>query len=95
MTVAILPKRSISILPRTSIFEKGGAGSGDFGHAGRPGEVGGSGEGGGFSAEDRLRTGKIKSSKKLGGGVNDGAPVLILGGGALTSTFPIDFCTAV
>ena len=28
---------------------KGGAGSGNFGHAGRPGEVGGSGEGGGGS----------------------------------------------
>lgn len=31
----------------------GGKGSGNFGHAGRPGEIGGSGSGGGKSAEDR------------------------------------------
>lgn len=30
---------------------KGGAGSGNFGHGGRPGEVGGSGEGGGSSVD--------------------------------------------
>jgi len=35
----------------------GGEGSGNFGHAGRPGEVGGSGEGGGGSSE--IRTGII------------------------------------
>ena len=33
-------------------FQKGGTGSGNFGHEGRPGEVGGSGEGGGEGSPD-------------------------------------------
>ena len=34
---------------------EGGAGSGNFGHAGRPGEVGGSGEGGSFPQGEEQR----------------------------------------
>ena len=33
-------------------MQKGGQGSGNFGHAGRPGEIGGSGEGGGSTATE-------------------------------------------
>ncbi len=43
---------------------KGGEGSGNFGHGGRPGEVGGSGEGGGKEWEDKLKElGVIKNDK--------------------------------
>jgi len=35
-----------------TFIEKGGAGSGNYGHEGRPGEVGGSGEGGGGGYKD-------------------------------------------
>jgi HK97 family phage portal protein len=46
---------------------KGGEGSGNFGHEGRPGEVGGSGPGGGTSGGD-----KPKPSDGGGGGTSDG-----------------------
>ena len=39
-------------LDKSNVVRKGGEGSGNFGHAGRPGEVGGSGEGGGGSRPD-------------------------------------------
>jgi hypothetical protein len=44
--------------------EKGGEGSGNFGHEGRPGEVGGSGPGGGFVPDqEKLKTGAGASSE--------------------------------
>lgn len=42
--------------PFESDFLKGGSGSGNFGHAGRPGEVGGSGPGGGASGRESARS---------------------------------------
>jgi DNA-binding ferritin-like protein len=37
-----------------SVSQKGGAGSGNFGHSGRPGERGGSGEGGGSDSDKKI-----------------------------------------
>ena len=42
----------------------GGQGSGDFGHAGRPGEVGGSGEGSGNKGAEKA-SGKLNSRKPI------------------------------
>ena len=57
---------------------QGGDGSGNFGHEGRPGEVGGSGEGGGFDGELGVGTGDeaFKSVHEIGE---------VSGGGASTT----------
>lgn len=51
-------------------FQKGGEGSGNFGHEGRPGEVGGSGGGGGGTAssigERRVRIKDVTRETKPG-----------------------------
>jgi len=44
--------------------EKGGAGSGNFGHSGRPGERGGSGEGGGGSPSGSSETSIVNQKKQ-------------------------------
>lgn len=52
----------------------GGAGSGNFGHSGRPGEIGGSSDSGGTSnrgSVKALKTGKITSSTLLDGSNNE------------------------
>jgi len=41
---------------------KGGDGSGNFGHAGRPGEVGGSGAGGSFEKEGQIREQRLREA---------------------------------
>lgn len=46
VTKAVKPSITLLARPRASIRLKGGEGSGDFGHKGRPGQVGGSAEGG-------------------------------------------------
>jgi hypothetical protein len=45
--VALAPSVAARLLWKAFLRVAGGAGSGNFGHEGRPGEVGGSGEGGG------------------------------------------------
>jgi hypothetical protein len=64
-----IQQRLTSIKCKTYI--KGGPGSGNFGHEGRPGEVGGSGGGG----ETPFSSGSISSDEYLGGGVT--APLLV------------------
>lgn len=49
---------------RISEIEKGGEGSGNFGHEGRPGEVGGSGEGGNQISEPKYPKIKIDYTEK-------------------------------
>jgi len=63
---------------------KGGEGSGNFGHEGRPGEIGGSQEGGGSSEGSSTKVGKHtfdKYPEKVGSGVkiNDKEYVLTKG----------------
>lgn len=47
----VLPSKitKLNEIEELDTFYNGGKGSGNFGHAGRPGEVGGSGKGGGYS----------------------------------------------
>lgn len=46
--MAVLSWAEMQASERVGVVEKGGPGSGNFGHEGRPGEVGGSGPGGGY-----------------------------------------------
>jgi hypothetical protein len=76
MEVVVFYKKNLHFKSLSKIFIKGGPGSGNFGHVGRPGVVGGSGEGGGsagakpkkpieFTAEDVFideYTDKLKST---------------------------------
>lgn len=51
----------------SALLELGGEGSGNFGHAGRPGEVGGSGEGGGETREAKTQAISERILKESGG----------------------------
>ena len=51
--MAVLSWAEMQASERVEVVEKGGPGSGNFGHEGRPGLVGGSGEGGGMRQLDR------------------------------------------
>ena len=46
--------KSLNSLEGMSAYENGGKGSGNFGHKGRPGEVGGSGDGMGVTVSDKI-----------------------------------------
>lgn len=48
-------------------FHNGGKGSGNFGHSGRPGEVGGSGKGQGEASDERTNEGDIAQRMKKAG----------------------------
>ncbi|MFA4974461.1 MAG: hypothetical protein WC683_17785 [bacterium] len=69
--IAKLPPRGSAGIPeetkavrRIEIISKGGPGSGNFGHAGRPGEIGGSGPGGGDNSpsKDATRASRMTDS---------------------------------
>ena len=49
----------------SDIFENGGKGSGNFGHSGRPGRVGGSGDGEGFMEDPRMSKSFAKQLEKV------------------------------
>ena len=57
---------------REALKVLGGAGSGDFAHAGRPGEVGGSGEGGGPISYDEQKNGMAKAQHQMDAADNMG-----------------------
>lgn len=46
-------EKKINSMEGMSAYDNGGKGSGNFGHSGRPGQIGGSGSGGGISMPDR------------------------------------------
>ena len=48
-----------------SAYENGGPGSGNFGHSGRPGRVGGSGDGEGFMEDPRMSKSFAKQLEKV------------------------------
>jgi len=50
--MAVLGEAEMRASERVEVVEKGGPGSGNFGHEGRPGEVGGSGPGGGPARQE-------------------------------------------
>jgi len=63
----------IQIAKSKLALTKGGAGSGNFGHAGRPGQVGGSspGDGAGGSPELRSAVKTVRQAMKRGGNSAD------------------------
>ena len=58
--------------------KKGGPGSGDFGHRGRPGQIGGSSGGGSGSGEGGVHSKRIGGVRELSSFVADATMKLIL-----------------
>lgn len=56
--------KSLNSLEGMSAYENGGKGSGNFGHKGRPGEVGGSGDGMGVVASNKIEQGQVWGCRK-------------------------------
>lgn len=56
--------KSLNSLEGMSAYENGGKGSGNFGHKGRPGEVGGSGDGMGVAVSDKVGQNQVWLCRK-------------------------------
>lgn len=78
----------------------GGAGSGNFGHSGRPGQVGGSAPGGSSGLTSRAKSGKLQSSQKVigknGGTLRaEDMPQIDLGNGSVGAAEPGSLVTRI